>query len=168
MQAAQEVASELEIQKLLPSDLVFPRVPARRQTLTRAKPLLEPATEAATPDNGQITDSGTPSQDEIEIEHPGSGMEQFGLALNLVGTERLTCPAHVFQRVRATTGYHGGMIVGELEQTIGADIGLIDPVVTLSNEFFADDCTAQTLLRTSAGLLRSHLGFASFPHQSFH
>ena len=70
--------------------------------------------------------------------------------------------------MRTTTGYHGGTIVGEFEQTIGEDIGLIYPVVPLSNEFFADDCTAQTLLRTSAGLLRFHLRFASFPHQSFH
>ena len=48
-------------------------VPARRHV--RAEPLLETTTEAATPDNGQITDAGTPSQDEIEIEHSRSGME---------------------------------------------------------------------------------------------
>ena len=72
-----------------------------------------------------------------------------GIAVRKGEDIRLTCPAHVFQRVRATTGYHRGMVVGELDQTIGEDIGLVDPMVPLSNEFFAYDCTAKALIRTS-------------------
>jgi hypothetical protein len=41
------------------------------------------------------------------------------------------------------------MVVGELEQTIGENIGLVDPLVPLSNEFFSYDCTAKALIRTS-------------------
>jgi hypothetical protein len=61
-------------------------MPARPQT--RDERIPETTTESPTPDNGQITGAGTPSQDEIEIEHPGSGMEQLVVALNLVGTNR--------------------------------------------------------------------------------
>ena len=72
-----------------------------------------------------------------------------GIAVGNGQDIRLTCPSHVFQRVRTTTGYHSGMGVGELEQTIGEDIGLVDPVVSLSNEFFSSDCTAKALIRAS-------------------
>jgi hypothetical protein len=44
---------------------------------------------------------------------------------------------------------HRGMVVGELDQTIGEDIGLVDPAVSLSNEFFSYDCAAKALVRTS-------------------
>ena len=72
-----------------------------------------------------------------------------GIAVGKGEDIRLTCSGHVFQRVQTTTVYHGGIVVGELEQTIGEDIGLIDPLVPLSNEFFSYDCTAKALTRTS-------------------
>ena len=59
-------------------------IPATPQT--RAERLPETTTEAPTPDNGQITGAGTPSHDEIESEHPGSGMEHLGVIMILVGT----------------------------------------------------------------------------------
>ena len=72
-----------------------------------------------------------------------------GIVLGKGEDIRLTCSAQVFQRVRTTTAYHGGIVVGELEQMIGEDIGLIDPAVPLSDDFFSYDCTTKALIRTS-------------------
>jgi hypothetical protein len=70
-----------------------------------------------------------------------------GLAVTKDEDVRLTCPAHIFDGVSTKVGYHGHTIIGELEQTLGEDIGLIDPVVPLSNAFLSLDCVARNILK---------------------
>jgi hypothetical protein len=102
------------------------------------------------PENGGKIHPGVLLECRGEVE--GTRYEDYantGIAVGNGEDIRLTCSAHAFQRVQTTTGYHGGIVVGELEQTIGEDIELIDPVVPLSNDFFSYDGTAKTLIRTS-------------------
>jgi hypothetical protein len=63
---------------------------------------------------------------------------------------RLTCPAHVFDKVSAKLGYHSTTVVGELEQTFGEDIGLINPVASLSNEFLSIECVAKRFINSNS------------------
>jgi len=87
--------------------------------------------------------------EEVNGEYVGEDSANTGLAVAKDGEIRLTCPSHMFDNVSAKVGYHGDLVVGELDQTIGEDIGLLETVVPLSNQFLSVDCTAKHLVKTS-------------------
>ena len=53
----------------------------------------------------------------------------------------------MFDNISSKIGYHRDLVVGELDQTIGEDIGLLEPIVSLSNEFLSVDCTTRRLVK---------------------
>ena len=79
----------------------------------------------------------------------GEDSANTGLAVIKDGEIRLTCPSQMFDNVSSKIGYHRDLIVGELDQTIGEDIGLLEPFVPLSNEFLSVDCIARHLVKTT-------------------
>jgi hypothetical protein len=76
-------------------------------------------------------------------------MANAGLAVEKDGEVRLTCPAHLFEGIKSKVCFHGNRIVGELQETLGEDIGLLDAVVPLSNEFLSIDCIGRQLVRSN-------------------
>jgi hypothetical protein len=72
-----------------------------------------------------------------------------GLAVTKDGEIRLTCPSHLFDGQNSKVCYHGNVIVGELDQTLGEDIGLLETVVSLSSEFISVDCIARKLIKSN-------------------
>jgi hypothetical protein len=61
----------------------------------------------------------------------------------------LTTAAHPWDAVENKIVYHGGKIVGTLEQVIGEDIGLVSVTVPASNNFLESDIPARRLIPTS-------------------
>lgn len=78
----------------------------------------------------------------------GKDSANIGVAISRGDEFRVTCSSHMFDHVEVKVGYHGDEMVGELEQTIGEDIGLMDPLVPISNRFFSFDTVARTLVKT--------------------
>jgi hypothetical protein len=87
--------------------------------------------------------------EEVNGEVIGEDSANTGLAVIKDGEFRLTCPSQMFDNVSSKIGYHRDLIVGELDQTIGEDIGLLEPFVPLSNEFLSVDCIARHLVKTT-------------------
>lgn len=86
---------------------------------------------------------------EVNGEVVGKDSVNTGLAVIKDREIRLTCPSHIFDKVSSKIGYHHDLIVGELDQIIGEDIGLLEPVVPLSNEFLSVDCIAKRLVKAA-------------------
>jgi hypothetical protein len=79
----------------------------------------------------------------------GEDSANTGVAVRKEGELRLTSPSHLFDNVSSKIGYHRNAMVGELEQTVGEDIGLIEPIVPVSNEFLSMECIARQLVKTT-------------------
>jgi hypothetical protein len=86
---------------------------------------------------------------EVNDKVVGDDLANAGIAVSKDGEVRLTCASHMFDKVSEKIAYHGKTVVGEVEQTIGEDIGLIDLVVPVSNQFLEANCTATRLIRTT-------------------
>jgi hypothetical protein len=71
-----------------------------------------------------------------------------GIVVQKNGECRLTAAAHTWDSVQDKIVYHGGKIVGTLEQTIGEDIGLVSLTVPVSNMFYENDIPAPRLIPT--------------------
>jgi hypothetical protein len=71
--------------------------------------------------------------EEVNGEMIGEDSVNTGLPVIEDGEIRLTCPSHMFDNVSSKIGYHRDVIIGELNQTIEEDIGLLEPVVPSSN-----------------------------------
>ena len=85
----------------------------------------------------------------VEGQLIGENASNAGVVVVKDGDMRLTCAMHTFDGVSAKVAYHGESKVGELEQMVGEDIGLIIPVVPVSNEFLGLDCMAKRLIKTT-------------------
>ena len=72
---------------------------------------------------------------EVNGEYVCENAANTDLAVVKDGEIRLTYPSRIFDNASSKIGYHRNLIVGELDQTIGEDIGLLEPPVPLSNEF---------------------------------
>jgi hypothetical protein len=53
----------------------------------------------------------------------GDDSANAGIAVSKDGEARLTSASHMFDKVNEKIAYHGKTIIGEVEQTIGEDIG---------------------------------------------
>ncbi len=78
----------------------------------------------------------------------GECYSNSGIAVQKNGECRLTVAAHTWDAVKDKIVYHGGNIVGTMEQIIGGDIGLVPATVPVSNKFLENDIPARRLIPT--------------------
>jgi hypothetical protein len=65
------------------------------------------------------------------------------------GETRLTCAYHTWDGVSVKNAYHGSTLVGSVENCLGEDIGLINPVVPVSNELLEVQSIAKRIVRSN-------------------
>jgi len=70
-----------------------------------------------------------------------------GILITRGGTTRLTCALHTWDRVSPKKAYHAGVYIGDVDEALSEDIGLINPVVPVSNEFLEIKTKARNLIR---------------------
>jgi hypothetical protein len=85
---------------------------------------------------------------EVAGEVIGECYSNSGIAVHKDGECRLTVAAHRWDAVEDKIVYHGGKLVGTMEQIIGEDIGLVPVKVPISNKFLANDIPARRLIPT--------------------
>jgi hypothetical protein len=85
---------------------------------------------------------------EVDGEMVGECYSNSGIAVEKNGECHLTVAAHTWDAVEDKIVYHGGKIVGTMEQVIGEDIGLVPVTVRMSNKFLENDIPARRLIRT--------------------
>jgi hypothetical protein len=79
----------------------------------------------------------------------GQCTSNTGVVVTQDGEMRLTCAYHTWDGVSRKIAHHGSTIVGSVEICLGEDIGLINPVVPLSNEFLEVQSIAKKLVRST-------------------
>src|SRR5271156_6357736 len=62
---------------------------------------------------------------------------------------RLTCAYHTWDGVSRKIAHHGSTLVGSVEICLGEDIGSINPVVPVSNEFLEIQSSAKRLVKST-------------------
>jgi len=85
---------------------------------------------------------------EVDGETVGECYSNSGVAVQKNGDCQLTVAAHTWDAVEDKVVYHGGKVVGKMEQVIGEDIGLVPVTVRVSNKFLETDIPAHRLVRT--------------------
>ena len=79
----------------------------------------------------------------------GQCTSNTGIVVTRDGEVRLTCAYHTWDGVSRKIGHHGSTLVGSVEVCLGEDIGLINPVVPVSNEFLEVQSIAKRLVRST-------------------
>lgn len=72
-----------------------------------------------------------------------------GIVVTRNGQIRLTCAYHTWDGVSVKDAYHGSTLIGTVECCLGEDIGLINPLVPVSNELLEVQSTAKRLVASN-------------------
>jgi hypothetical protein len=88
--------------------------------------------------------------EEVDGKIIGECYSNSGIAVQKDGECRLTVAAHTWDSVKEKMVYHGGKLVGTIEQVIGEDIGLVPMTVPVSNIFLDNDIMARRLIPTGS------------------
>jgi hypothetical protein len=84
---------------------------------------------------------------EVDGRMVGECTSNAGVVVSKNGESRLTCASHTWDAVEDKVVYHGSAVIGEVDETLSEDIGMVDPQVPVSNKFLEFDCTARSLIR---------------------
>ena len=74
-------------------------------------------------------------------------LSNSGILITRGGTNRLTCALHTWDGVSPKKAYHAGVYIGDIDKSLGEDIGLVNPVVPVSNEFLEIKTKVRNLIR---------------------
>ena len=84
---------------------------------------------------------------EVDGKIVGQSSSNAGIVVSKNGEIRLTCAFHTWDGVDEKIVYHKSALVGEVEDILGEDIGMVNPQIPVSNKFLEYDSTARRLIR---------------------
>lgn len=85
----------------------------------------------------------------VGVELVGQYTSNAGIVVRQGEQIRLTCAYHTWDEVNDKKAYHAGTLVGAVDQCLGEDIGLIEPLVPVSNKFLEVQSVAKTLISSN-------------------